>query len=71
MSSNLINKVRQVDNIQITGDEEKDGISTDEIVKSIKELLNLGFTKKQIKKDVLPNLGLKDNLNEEISSLLS
>lgn len=71
MSSNLINKVRQVDNIQITGDTEKDGISTVEIVKSIKELLNLGLTKEQIKKDILPNLGLKDNLTEEISSLLN
>ena len=71
MSSNLINKVRQVDNIQITGDAEKDGISTVEIVKSIKELLNLGLTKEQIKKDILPNLGLKDNLSEEISNLLN
>ena len=71
MSSNLINKVRQVDNIQITGDTEKDGISTVEIVKSIKELLNLGLTKEQIKKDILPNLGLKDNLTEEISNLLN
>jgi hypothetical protein len=71
MSSNLINKVRQVDNIQITGDTEKDGISSDEIVKSIKELLNLGLSKEQIKKDILPNLGLKDNLTEEISNLLN
>jgi hypothetical protein len=71
MSSNLINKVRQVDNIQITGDAEKDGISTIEIVKSIKELLTLGLSKEQIKKDILPNLGLKDNLNEEISNLLN
>lgn len=71
MSSNLINKVRQVDNIQITGDTEKDDISTFEIINSIKELLNLGLTKEQIKKDILPNLGLKDNLNEEISNLLN
>ena len=71
MSSNLINKVRQVDNIQITGDAEKDGISTVEIVKSINELLTLGLSKEQIKKDILPNLGLKDNLTEEISNLLN
>ena len=71
MSSNLINKVRQVDNIQITGDPEKDGISTIEIVKSIKELLTLGLSKEQIKKDILPNLGLKDNLTDEISNLLN
>ena len=71
MSSNLINKVRQVDNIQITGVAEKDGISIEEIIKSIKELLLLGLSKEQIKKDILPNLGLKDNLTEEISNLLN
>jgi hypothetical protein len=71
MNSNLINKVRQVDNIQITGDAKKDGISIEEIVKSVKELLLLGLSKEQIKKDILPNLGLKDNLTEEISNLLN
>lgn len=71
MSSNFINNVRQVDNIQITGDVEKDGISTIEIVKSIKELLTLGLSKEQIKKDILPNLCLKDNLTEEIFNLLN
>lgn len=71
MSSNLINKVRQVDNIQITGDAQQDGISSDEILKSIKELLNLGLSKDQIKKDILPSLGLKTNLPDEISNLLN
>ena len=71
MSSNLINKVRQVDNIEITGNEEKDGISIDEIVKSISELLNLGLSKDRIKKDILPNLGIKINAHEEISKLLN
>jgi hypothetical protein len=71
MSSNLINKVRQVDNIQITGDAEKDDISTVDIVKSIKELLTLGLSKEQIKKDILPNLGLKENISDEISNLLN
>lgn len=71
ISSNLINKVRQVENIQITGDTEKDDISIDEIIKSIKELLNLGVSKEQIRKDILANLGLKNNLSEEISNLLN
>ncbi|CAN1524091.1 HATPase_MORC-like domain containing protein [Spirosomataceae bacterium] len=71
MSSNLINKVRQVDNVEITGNVEKDGISIDEIVKSITELLNLGLTKEQIKKDILPNLGIKANMPEEIITLLN
>lgn len=71
MSSNLINKVRQVDNIEIIGNAEKDGISIDEIVKSISELLRLGMSKEQLKKDILPNLGIKTNLHEEISNLLN
>jgi intein/homing endonuclease len=71
MSSNLINKVRQVDNVEITGNAEKDGISIDEIVKSINELLNLGISKEQIKKDILPNIGLKNNTPDEITSLLN
>ncbi len=71
MSSNLINKVRQVDNVEITGNTEKDGISIEEIVKSITELLNLGLSKEQIKKDILPNIGVKSNLPEEISKLLN
>lgn len=71
MSSNLINKVRQVDNVEITGNVEKDGISIDEIVKSITELLNLGLSKEQIKKDILPNIGMKVNIPEEIITLLN
>lgn len=71
LSTNLINKVRQVENVEITGNAEKDGISIDEIVKSIIELLKLGMTKEQIKKDILPNLGIKINAHEEISTLLN
>ena len=71
MSSNLINKVRQVDNVEITGNVEKDDISIDEIVKSINELLKFGISKEQIKKDILPNLGIKTNIPEEILKLLN
>jgi hypothetical protein len=68
--SSMINKVRQVENIEITGNPEKDGISIDEITSSVKELLKLGFQKEQILKDILPNLGMKSNLPEEIINLL-
>lgn len=71
ISSNLINTVRQVDNIQITGDSIKDGISIDEIVESIKQLLDLKFSKEHIKKDILPSLGLITNIPEKINSLLN
>lgn len=71
MSSNLINKVRQVDNVEITGNPEKDGISIDEIVKSINELLKLGMSREQIKKDILPSLGINANIPEEIITILN
>lgn len=71
MTTNLINKVRQVDNVQITGNSETDGISIHEIVKSINELLKLGLNKEQIKRDILPNLGFKNNIPEEITSILN
>ncbi|MBI1836955.1 MAG: ATP-binding protein [Flavobacteriia bacterium] len=71
MSSNLINKVRQVDNIEITGNPEKDGISIDDIFNSINELLKLGLSKEQIKKDILPNLGFKNTIPEEIITILN
>lgn len=71
ISSNLINKVRQVDIIEVTGDNENDGITNDEIIKSIKKLLELGYTKNQIKNEVLPNLGLSKSISMEISNLLN
>jgi hypothetical protein len=70
ITSTLINKVRQVDNIELTGDNEKDGISHEEIIKSLKKLIELGYKKEQIKKDILPNLGIKNNIPEDISNLL-
>jgi len=71
IASNLINRVRQVDNIELTGDIEKDGISNDEILKSVKKLLDLGLSKEQIKKNILPNLGIKNNITDEIKNLLN
>lgn len=70
ITSTLINKVRHVENIALCGDEEKDGISEDEITSSIKKLLDLGYKKEQIKKDILPNLGIKNNVPEGILNLL-
>lgn len=70
LSTNLINKVRQVDVNEITGNTVLDGISVNEICESIKELLQLGLSKEQIKKDILPIIGLKNNLIEEVDRLL-
>lgn len=71
ISSNLINKVRQVDIIEVTGDNENDGITNDEIINSIKKLLELGYTKNQIKNEVLPNLGLSKSISLVISNLIN
>ncbi len=71
ISANTINEIREVDNVAITGDAEKDGITIDDIINSISELLKIGLTKEQIKKDILPNLGIKINEHEEISNLLN
>lgn len=71
MCTNTINEIREVDYISITGDTQKDGISIDDIVISIHELLNLGMTREQIKKNILPNLGFKKNIPDEITSLLN
>ena len=46
----------QVDNIQISGDPDVDGISTEQIEKSIEKLLNLGFSKEQITVEVNDNV---------------
>lgn len=71
ISSNLINKVRQVDIIEVTGDNENDGITNEEIIKSIRKLLDLGYTKNQIINEVLPNLCLSKNISLEISNLIN
>jgi hypothetical protein len=70
ISSSVINTVRQVDNIELTGDENKDGITIEEIIKSVKKLIELGYKKDQIKKDILPNLGIKSIANIELLELL-
>jgi hypothetical protein len=70
LTTNLINKVRLVEIIEITGNSDADGITANEICESIKELLKLGLSKEQIKKDILPNIGLKNNQIEEVSALL-
>lgn len=72
ISSSLMNTIRQVDNVELSGDNEKDGISDDEIIKAILKLITLGYTTQQIKKDFIPNLGLKvNNLPEELSKILN
>jgi hypothetical protein len=72
LSSSLINTVRQVDNIELSGDMDKDGISIEEIIKSITKLMSLGFSKEQVKKDFISGLGFKlNNLPDELDKILN
>lgn len=71
ISSNTINKIRQVDNVEVQENSNIEGISLDEIIQSVNKLILLGMDKDQIKKNILPSIGFKNNLPEEISNLLN
>ena len=66
-----LNSIRQIENVEIVGDNEKDGISMDEIIDSIKKLQNEGWNNEQIRKDILPILFSKTNLPEKVKILLN
>jgi hypothetical protein len=71
ISTSLINTVRQIDNVELTGNINNDGISADEILLSVKKLIGLGYTKDQIKKDFISNLGVNViSLSSELSEIL-
>jgi Histidine kinase-, DNA gyrase B-, and HSP90-like ATPase len=71
ISSSTINKVRQIDNVEFVNDASKDGISLEEISKVVKNLLTTGFTRDQITKDILPNLGFTNKIPQEIIEILN
>ena len=73
MINTTINKIRHTEiNESFVGVENKDGISLDDLIISIEDLLKSGLTKDQIKKDILPNLGFDINTFPiEIMNLLN
>lgn len=73
MINTSVNKIRHVhEETSFVNIEEKDGLSVNDILVSLKSLLNSGFTSEQIKKDILPGLGFEESsLPEEIKHLLN
>jgi len=67
-----VNKIRQNhDDTSFVGLEDEDGISIDDLVSSVKDLLNNGVDPATISKHVLPQLGFKqDSLPDELLDLL-
>jgi len=70
MSNFLINKIRLADNIEIISGEAIKDDSTEEILQSLQKLLEIGYTKEQIKRDILPGIGYDRSIPEQISNLL-
>lgn len=70
MSGFLINKIKLSDNVEIVSEETLKNSSIEEIKMSLQKLINIGYTKEQIKKDILPGIGYHDNIPEEILNLL-
>jgi hypothetical protein len=73
MINTRINQIRQThENKTFTGIEEKDGVSEYDMISAILQLKNSGLSSEQIRKDILPNLGYKDeSLPSQIMKILS
>ena len=70
LASNMINKIRQVDNIEILKDDSSENLSIADVITAVKELLSHGLNKQQIKKDILPSLNIDYKQNQELENLL-
>lgn len=72
MINTRINKIRQTHEDQkYVGIEEQDGLSLNDLITSVKELLESGLSREIIKNEILPNLGfIESSLPTEIINLL-
>ena len=73
MVNTTVNTVRHAHDANVfTGEKEKDGISADDIIKSITVLKSSGVSNKYIKDNILKGLGYTESsLPEEILNLLN
>lgn len=72
MINTRINEIRQThEEKTFVGIEEKDGLSLNDLIAGINQLKESGLNNNQIRKDILPNLGYKENtFPQEIINLL-
>ena len=72
MINTRINKIRQThEDNAFVGIEEKDGLSLQDLITCVKELIESGLSSELIKNDILPNLGYTESsLPQEVVQLL-
>jgi hypothetical protein len=72
MINTRVNNIRHVhEEKEFTGIEEKDGVDINELLHTIKALLDAGIPSSQITKDIIPNIGFSyKSLPKEILNLL-
>lgn len=70
LTNNMINKVRQQDQIEILDTDNDSNLSMDEVYLTIEALLSNGLSREQIRKDILPGLNININQNETLKTLL-
>ena len=72
MINTRVNNIRHVhEEKEFTGIEEKDGVDINELLHTIKALLDAGIQSSQIKNDIIPNIGFSyKSLPKEILTLL-
>ncbi len=72
MINTRINKIRQTHEEKVfVGIEEKDGLSSKDLISCVNELIKSGLSTELIKKDILPNLGFTESsMPQEVIQLL-
>lgn len=72
MINTRINEIRQThEEKEFVGIEEKDGLSMNDLITCVNELIESGLSSEMIKSDILPNLGfLESSLPQEVLQLL-
>jgi len=72
MINTRINEIRQThEEKEFVGIEEKDGLSLEDLIACVNELIDSGLSYELIKKEILPNLGFTESsLPQEVIQLL-
>ncbi len=71
MCTNLVNSINQNEKNIFSGEDKVDGIKIEEVLITVKRLIEIGTSKSLIKNSILPNLGFEEsNIPTEIQQLL-
>jgi hypothetical protein len=70
LANNMINKVRQQDQIELLETDNDPNLSMEQVLSTVKALLDNGLSKEQIRKDILPGLNINISQDETLKTLL-